>query len=98
MQGNDAQGSFRALSSVEVHVLRSNQQFDEIRVYEGIAERTGTTIDRATVRGSAAVCRSLSELTRRARRMGDGYFYLPVLMWPEGVTQLPLEQTWTTMS
>jgi hypothetical protein len=78
--------------------MRSNQQFDEIRVYEGVAERTGTTVDRKTVRGSASVCRSLTELTHRARRMGDGYFYLPVLMWPEGVKELPLSETWTTMS
>jgi hypothetical protein len=79
-------------------VLRRNQQFDEIRVYEGIAERTGTIVDRKTVRGSAAVCRSLSELTRLVRRLGDGIFYLPVSMWPEGVTQLPLSETWVTIS
>lgn len=79
-------------------MLRANQQFDEIRVYEGIAERTGTTVDRQTVRGSAAVCRSLSELTRRVRRLGDGYFYLPVLLWPDGVKEIPLSETWTTMS
>jgi hypothetical protein len=79
-------------------MLRASQQFDEIRVYDGVAERTGTTVDRETIRGSAAACRSVSELTRRVRRMGDGCFYLPVSMWPEGVTQLPLSQTWTTMS
>jgi hypothetical protein len=79
-------------------VLRTTQQFDEIRVYEGVAERTGKTVDRKTVRGSAAVCRSLSELTRLVRRLGDGVFYLPVSMWPEGVKELPLSETWTTMS
>jgi hypothetical protein len=79
-------------------VLRSNQQFDEIRVFEGVAERTGTTVDRQTVRGSSFVCRSLSELTRRARRMGDGFFYLPVSMWPEDKTTIPLSETWQTMS
>ncbi len=78
-------------------MLRSAQQFDEIRVFEGVAERTGTVVNRETVRGSEGMCRSVTELTRRARRMGDGYFYLPVLLWPEGVTQLPLSQTWTTM-
>jgi hypothetical protein len=79
-------------------VLKASQQFDEIRVYEGVAERTGTVVDRDTVRRSAAMCRSLSELTRRVRRLGDGYFYLPVSMWPEGVTTLSLSETWTTMS
>lgn len=77
---------------------RSTQQFDEIRVFEGIAERTGTTVDRDTLRGNFGVCRSLSILTRMARRMGDGYFYLPVVMWPEGVTRLPLAATWTPMA
>ncbi|HEX9160739.1 MAG TPA: hypothetical protein VF980_03455 [Thermoanaerobaculia bacterium] len=79
-------------------MLRAGEQFDEIRVYEGIAERTGTTVDRATIRGSSNLCRSVSELGRLARRLGDGYFYLPVSMWPEGVTQLRLSETWTTMS
>ena len=78
--------------------MRTNQTFDEIRVFEGIAERTGNTVDRKTIRGSAALCRSVMELTRNARRMGDGVFYLPVSMWPEGKTQLPLSETWTTMS
>jgi hypothetical protein len=76
----------------------SNQQFDEIRVYEGVAERTGTKIDRQTIRRSPTACRSVSELTRRVRRLGDGLFYLPVSMWPEGKTEIPLSQTWTTMS
>ena len=41
--------------------------FDEIRVYEGIAERTGTIVDRDTVRGSKSVCHSVSELSRKYR-------------------------------
>ena len=88
---------FATIKAVPADV-QSNQQFAEIRVYEGVAERTGTTIDRQTIRRSPSACRSLSELIRRARRLGDGLFYLPVSMWPEGVTELPLLQTWTTMS
>lgn len=72
--------------------------FDEIRVYEGIAERTGTTVDRKTVRGSDSVCRSMTELARKVRRMGDGYFYLPVLVWPEGKTTIELSEAWVPMS
>ncbi|HEY0787752.1 MAG TPA: hypothetical protein VGE86_03850 [Thermoanaerobaculia bacterium] len=71
--------------------------FDEIQVFEGVAERTGTTVDRATVRRSPSFCRSVSELTRKARRMGDGYFYLASLLWPEDTTKLDLTQTWVTM-
>lgn len=69
-----------------------NQQFDEIRVFEGVAERTGTTVDRDTVRRSKALCGSLSELTRKSRHMGDGYFYLASLLWPENTTQLVLRE------
>ena len=88
---------FASLKPVRGSVPR-NQQFDEIRVFEGVAERTGTTIDGQTVRRSPTACRSVSELTRRVRRLGDGLFYLPVSMWPEGKTEIPLAQTWTTMS
>ena len=79
-------------------MLRSNQLFDEIRVYEGVAERTGTTVDRKTVRGSESVCRSMTELARKARRMGDGYFYLTVPAWPEGQTRVELSAAWVPMS
>ena len=78
--------------------LHTKQQFDEIRVYEGIAERTGMTVDRQAIRKSPTACRTLAELTRSSRRLGDGLFYLPVSLWPEGVTQLSLAQKWTTMS
>ncbi len=78
--------------------MNTNQQFDEIRVYEGIAERTGKTVDRAAIRTSPATCRTLAELSRSIRRLGDGLFYLPVSMWPPDVTQLSLAHKWTTMS
>lgn len=74
--------------------MPQSQQFDEIQVFEGVAERTGTTMDRSTVRRSQAFCSSVSELTRKARRMGDGYFYLASLLWPENTTKLVLHATW----
>ena len=79
-------------------MLQVNNKFDEVRVYEGIAERTGTTVDRQNIRRSPAACRSVSELSHRVRRDGDGVFYLPVSMWPEGVEELSLLKTWTPMS
>jgi len=78
--------------------MTTNQMFDEIRVFEGVAEPTGNTVDRNTVRGSNAVCRSMSDLMRKVRRVGDGYFYIPVLTWPEGVTRVELFTAWVTMS
>lgn len=79
-------------------VHRTNQYFDEVQVYEGVAERTGNTVDRTTLRGSKTVCRSLAELTRKARRMGDGHFYLAGLVWPDDQTRIDLSTTWTTFA
>lgn len=76
-------------------MLAVNQQFDEVRVYAGVAERTGNTVDRNTVRGSKSVCRTVSELTRKVRREGDGTFYLASMAWPENTTTLVLTATWT---
>lgn len=77
-------------------MLRTTLFFDEVQVYEGIAERTGGTVDRASLRGSGNVCRSMSELTRKARRLGDGHFYLAGHCWPENETRIDLTVTWTT--
>ena len=71
--------------------------FDEVRVYEGIAERTGQTVDRDTVRGSKAVCHSVSELARKVRREGDGTFYLSTSAWPANETRIVLTEKWKTM-
>lgn len=72
--------------------------FDEVRVYDGIAERTGNTVDRDTVRGSKAVCQSVSELTRKVRREGDGIFYVATKAWPENTDKVVLTEKWTPMS
>jgi hypothetical protein len=74
-----------------------NPKFDEIKVFEGVAERTGVTVDRSTARGSKVVCRSLTELSRKVRSQGDGHYYLASSAWPENVTRLVLTETWTPM-
>ncbi|HYS56116.1 MAG TPA: hypothetical protein VER58_20345 [Thermoanaerobaculia bacterium] len=71
--------------------------FDEVRVYDGIAERTGTVVDHETVRGSKLVCYTISELTRRVRRDGDGTFYLAAEAWPENTERIDLNTKWTPM-
>lgn len=76
----------------EVIPLSSN--FDEIQVFDGVAERTGTRVDRATVRGRA-VCRSIRALAASARRLGDGHYYLVSSAWPEDTTRVPLTKVWT---
>lgn len=72
--------------------------FDEIHVYDGIAERTGTKLERAGVRGRAGVCRSLRELSAKTRRLGDGYYYLPTAAWPVDKVTVSLTQEWAPMS
>lgn len=78
--------------------MLSTQSFDEIRVYEGIAERTGVQFERSIVRRSAACCRSLTELARKARTSGDGCFYLPLEIWPADMERVDLRKKWTVLS
>jgi len=73
-------------------------QFEEIRVYEGVAERTGVQFARNDVRHSGGRCSSLTELLRKARAAGDGYFYLPLNSWPADTEQIPLQKKWTVVS
>ena len=71
-----------------------NQPFDEIRVYAGVAERTGVHFDRSAVRRSGACCRSVTELFRKARAAGDGSFYLPLSLWPANTERMSIQKPW----
>jgi hypothetical protein len=75
-----------------------NQFFDEIQIYECVAERTGNSVDRKSVRGRQGVCRSLSELTAKSKRLGDGFYYLAANEWPADKSKLDLSTNWQTMS
>ena len=74
--------------------MDSPASFDEIRVFEGIAERTGTRFDRAGVRGRRSICRSLSDLGAKVRRLGDGYYYLASAAWPADAVTVDLTRAW----
>ena len=78
-------------------MLQVHQQFDEIRVYEGIAERTGNTVGRDSVRRSKSLCQSMTELARKVRRDGDGVFYLASEAWPKDTESVNLIAKWTPM-
>ena len=78
-------------------MLQVHQTFDEIRIYEGEAERTGNTVSRDSLRHTKSVCRSMTELARKVRRNGDGVFYLVSKAWPENAKTVNLLETWTTM-
>ena len=71
--------------------------YDEIQVFNGVAERTGTSFDRAGVRGRRSVCRSLTDLGAKSRRLGDGYYYLASAAWPAGETKVDLNRTWASL-
>jgi hypothetical protein len=73
-------------------------QFEEIRVYAGIAERTGVLFERSLVRRSSGCCNSVTELIRKARSVGDGIFYLPVDVWPAGAEKVELQKRWIAIS
>jgi hypothetical protein len=78
--------------------MLSNQSFDEVRVYEGFAERTGAHFDKNTVRRSDGFCGSMTEFFRKARAAGDGTFYVPRGAWPADTEQVPLRKQWVVMS
>ena len=71
--------------------------FDEIQVFNGVAERTGLTFDRAGVRGRRGICRSVTELTAKSRRLGDGYYYLASKAWPAETKSVDLTRPWVTI-
>jgi hypothetical protein len=74
------------------------QRFEEIRVYAGVAERTGVQFERNAVRRSGGCCRSVTELVRKARNSGDGTFYLPLDVWPADRERLELKKPWVVVS
>lgn len=78
--------------------MRKDQSFDEIRVYAGIAERTGARFDRNSVRRSTGCCANVSELIRKVRAIGDGTFYLPVDLWPADSERVDLNKPWIVIS
>jgi hypothetical protein len=78
--------------------MQNNRSVDEIRVYAGIAERTGVRFDRKDVRRSAGFCRSLQALVRNVRSIGDGTFYLPVDVWPGNSDRFDVYKPWVVMT
>jgi hypothetical protein len=72
------------------------EQYLELKVFEGIAERTGASFTRTGVRGRRGICRNLTALRAMCRRFGDGYYYLAESAWGEGVQTLDVRKVlWT---
>ncbi|HEX8254813.1 MAG TPA: hypothetical protein VF846_16835 [Thermoanaerobaculia bacterium] len=71
-----------------------SRSFEEVCVFESVAERTGNRLERAGLRGRAGVCRSITELASKFRRLGDGYYYVATSAWPEGAAEVNLARAW----
>jgi len=46
------------------------------------------------VRGRRSICRSLTDLAAKVRRLGDGYYYLSSSAWPEDQASVNLIKVW----
>jgi hypothetical protein len=74
-----------------------NKSFDEVQVFNGVAERTGMSFDRDGVRGRQSICRSVTELAAKSRRLGDGFYYLASNAWPADTKSVNLTRAWATL-
>jgi outer membrane receptor protein involved in Fe transport len=64
----------------------------EVRIYGAEAELTGNVVPLRGFMGRLNLARSLTDLARRHRRLGDGTFYLIEGIWPPGKISLDLSQ------
>jgi len=55
----------------------------EISIFQGIGERTGVVVERSAIRGKPGLCKSMRDLAIKSRVLGDGYYYLPIELWPQ---------------
>ena len=86
------------MKRARLEAYRLTHSYDEIQVYAGVAERTGTRFGREGIRGRRGVCRSVGELGSKARQLGDGFYYLVSAAWPEGQDTVDLNRTWTSFA
>ena len=64
---------------------------EEIRVFEGTAERTGETLELRGLKSHKNGCTSMRDLVRKYKILGDGHFYLPLGNWPRGQPTVSLD-------
>ncbi|MEO6259413.1 MAG: hypothetical protein ABIP63_03650 [Thermoanaerobaculia bacterium] len=55
----------------------------EISIYQGVGEPTGIQVERSAIRGKKGLCKSMRDLAIKSRVLGDGYYYLPLELWPK---------------
>jgi hypothetical protein len=55
----------------------------EISIFQGMGEPTGVVVERSAIRGKKGLCKSMRDLAIKSRVLGDGYYYLPIELWPK---------------
>src|SRR5213079_237439 len=55
----------------------------EISIFEGMGESTGVVVERSAIRGKKGLCKSMRDLAIKSRVLGDGYYYIPIDLWPK---------------
>ena len=70
----------------------------EISVFQGVGEKTGILVERSAVRGKVGLCKSMRDLAIKSRVLGDGYYYLPLELWPAHNSSVVIHrQDWTVI-
>jgi len=71
----------------------------EISIFNGIGETTGVVVERSAIRGKKGLCKSMRDLAIKSRVLGDGYYYLPIDLWPKAKEPVTVNKhDWTVIS
>lgn len=71
----------------------------EISVFQGVGESTGVFVERSAIRGKKGLCKSMRDLAIKSRVLGDGYYYIPVDLWPKAKEPIVVHKhDWTVIS
>ena len=75
-----------------------NSQCAEISIYQGMGEPTGVVVERSAIRGKRGLCKSMRDLAIKSRVLGDGYYYIPIELWPKTKEPVVLHKhDWTVI-
>lgn len=71
----------------------------EISIFDGVGESTGVVVERSAIRGKKGLCKSMRDLAIKSRVLGDGYYYIPIDLWPKAKEPVVVHKhDWTVIS
>ncbi|HEX7193288.1 MAG TPA: hypothetical protein VF381_17080 [Thermoanaerobaculia bacterium] len=71
----------------------------EISIFDGKGEPTGVIVERSAIRGKKGLCKSMRDLAIKSRVLGDGYYYIPIDLWPKQKEPVVVHKhDWTVIS